>query len=623
MYGRDQSGPARAAGAAPAAGAESLSALAHGLSRLVLTVASVTAVLAAMLATAVLLDAFQADDVRPWTGVSAMVAALVAVATACIGAARLRRLRQSILAAAENLDRRSRARASELAQANAELARIGRQRSELFASMSHELRTPLNGILGYSRVLLDGLDGDLTPEQREDVFQILASGQGLLGVVNDLLDFSKLEAGRTTFLRQSVQLRIVADDVVGRVQPLADEKGLTLVNAMPADLPPALADEHRALQVLLNLVANAIKFTDQGGVTIAGELRDGEVHVSVADTGIGIPAEAHELIFEPFRQADQGDTRRHGGTGLGLAICRRLLDGMGGRIWMESAPRHGTTVHVTLPMAEDATANAALAPHDASPTMLVVGNREQASALAHQCEREGLTPVLIDGGAGLREGLARRHPAVALFDLSLPRAAGWQALHALRADVGGREVPAVLFAPNGSQSFSLALGSTDCLLHSTVGDELLGRLGDLLHRAGPTVPANGSRTVLLATADESVAARAESQLERAGYDVRRAASGPATLALARTYRVAAVVLDLLVPGGALSTLAELRDGVARSTVPIVIVSPATLSPGQQRGLYQDVIDVVRRRGTDGPPAAAAIRRALGERPGAALATRGR
>ena len=618
MQRRNEVDRERPAGADAGAGTvPSLPVLSRRLGRLA-TVQMAVAALSGVAIAAIVASHALVTGGDAWLAAASLIGMLVTAGLATV-AARSRQMRAMLVAAADDLERQSRARASELARANAELARVGRQRSEFFASMSHELRTPLNGILGYSRVLLDDLDGELTSDQREDVAQIHASGQGLLSIVNDVLDFSKLEAGRVTLHREPVHVRTVVDNVLGRVQPLAAEKGLALVNAMPAALPPALADEGRTLQVLLNLVANAIKFTERGSVTVAGGVRDGAIHLSVADTGIGIPSEAQELIFEPFRQADQRDTRRHGGTGLGLAICRQLVGAMGGRVWVESGPGQGSTFRVTLPTVEVGPADDGGATNDAQPIVLaVVGEGEHSSALTRACEGEGLTPVLLDGGTDLRDALTRRHPALALFDVTLPGALGWQAFYTLRADHGAREVPVVLFAANGRQTVGVAVGPTDCLLRPAVSAELLARLGDVVDREAYDGASTGTRTVLLATDDERLGAPAVAQLERGGYDLRRAASGHEALAQLRALRFDAIVLDLLLPGGTLSMLAELRDGTSSAAVPVVLVSPPTLSPAQQRALYQDVLDLVHRRGSDGPPAAGAIRRALAERRGSAV-----
>ena len=240
----------------------------------------------------------------------------------------------------------------ELYRTNAELENANRLKSEFLANMSHELRTPLNAILGYTNLMLDGIDGELTEQQIADLTRVSTAGATLLRLINGLLDIAKIEAGRMDVSREAVDVARVAGDVIALLRPAADKKGLTLTLDIPPGLPAVHADRSRVEQVLTNLVANAIKFTEQGGATISASASAGEVTVTVADTGIGVPPEAHDFIFDEFRQADAGTTRRFGGTGLGLAIAKKLIELQGGAIGVESALGAGSRFHFTLPAAE-------------------------------------------------------------------------------------------------------------------------------------------------------------------------------------------------------------------------------------------------------------------------------
>jgi signal transduction histidine kinase len=238
-----------------------------------------------------------------------------------------------------------------------EIQKKGRQlelasqyKSQFLASMSHELRTPMNAVLGYTRMLLMNVYGEL-PERVRDVHQrIDKSGRHLLGLINDVLDFSKIEAGQFTLTLHPYSIKDVIQAVVAGTQSLASEKNLTLEVAVPGDLPAPSGDERRISQVLLNLVGNAIKFTDAGEVRIEAEGRDGELVVSVSDTGPGIPTADLEHIFEEFRQAEGSVAQRKGGTGLGLAIAKKIVEMHGGKIWVESEVGKGSKFTFTLPM---------------------------------------------------------------------------------------------------------------------------------------------------------------------------------------------------------------------------------------------------------------------------------
>src|SRR5215813_7085929 len=229
-----------------------------------------------------------------------------------------------------------------------ELELASKHKSQFLANMSHELRTPLNAILGYTELLLDGIYGEVPEKARETMGRIERSGRHLLALINDVLDLSKIEAGQLTLSLADYSLSEIVNTVVTAMEPLAAEKGLALQVALEPSLPLARGDDRRLSQVLLNLVGNAVKFTDAGEVRIEGKVSDGAFLVSVSDTGPGIAAEHQTSIFDEFQQVDSSNTRKKGGTGLGLSIARRILALHGGRIWVESAPGEGATFSFTL-----------------------------------------------------------------------------------------------------------------------------------------------------------------------------------------------------------------------------------------------------------------------------------
>jgi signal transduction histidine kinase len=237
---------------------------------------------------------------------------------------------------------------------NVQLNAVNRQQSDFITNVSHELRTPLAGILGYTELLLDGGDGELAENQRRDIKEVASGGQVLLTLVNDILDESQIEAGKMTLKTGCVELRSVIESVVATVRALAEQKGLFL-RADILDGAQALCDEVRLKQILTNLVGNAIKFTDAGGITINCLPWSGYWRVSVMDTGIGMPRESREVVFERFKQLDQSTTRRYGGTGLGLAIAKGLVNMHGGEIGVDSTVGRGSTFWFTVPAYASAT----------------------------------------------------------------------------------------------------------------------------------------------------------------------------------------------------------------------------------------------------------------------------
>jgi PAS domain S-box-containing protein len=240
-------------------------------------------------------------------------------------------------------------RTVELADARDRAEAADRLKSAFLATMSHELRTPLNSIIGFTGVLLKGFVGPLNEEQSKQLGMVKASAQHLLALINDVLDLSKIEAGQLQVALAPFDVRATIDHALRALQPQAERKRLSLAAEVSHDAGTILSDRRRFEQILLNLLSNAVKFTDEGGIAVLCEPRDGWLVTSVTDTGIGIRAEELATLFRPFRQLESGISRRYEGTGLGLSICRRLLDLLGGDIRVESEPGKGSTFTFRLP----------------------------------------------------------------------------------------------------------------------------------------------------------------------------------------------------------------------------------------------------------------------------------
>jgi signal transduction histidine kinase len=238
----------------------------------------------------------------------------------------------------------------ELGRLYEQLEAASKHKSQFLANMSHELRTPLNAILGYTELILDNLYGETPDKMREVLDRIQRNGRHLLGLINDVLDLSKIEAGELSLALTDYSLKEVVHSVFGAVEPLANEKKLAFKVDVPPNLPKGRGDERRLTQVLLNLVGNAIKFTDQGEVAIKALASNGSFTVAVRDTGPGIGAEDQAKIFEEFKQSDSVVTRKKGGTGLGLSISKRIIELHGGRLWVESELGQGSTFKFTFPI---------------------------------------------------------------------------------------------------------------------------------------------------------------------------------------------------------------------------------------------------------------------------------
>ena len=239
---------------------------------------------------------------------------------------------------------------TQLREMNAQLLRASQFKSEFLAKMSHQLRTPLTAIIGFCEVLLGGMDGELKLEQAEDVGQVHKSAIVLLELVNDILDLSKIEAGKMEMTIQEVDLAPIAEQVITTLYQIAEAKALKLACDLSPSARVVMADPSRVREILTNLVSNAIKFTPNGSVTVRSAPAGAMAEISVIDTGIGIAPDAQERIFEEFRQASNKISRTYGGTGLGLSIARKLAELQGGQMGVESEPGRGSRFWFTLPL---------------------------------------------------------------------------------------------------------------------------------------------------------------------------------------------------------------------------------------------------------------------------------
>jgi signal transduction histidine kinase len=238
---------------------------------------------------------------------------------------------------------------AEQVETSAKLRALDQLKSEFLASMSHELRTPLNSIIGFADVLLEGLDGELNERMEEDVRLIRESGRHLRELIGDILDMSKIESGRMDLRYEDIDLRQMAQDVLAANQPLAQAKNLDLYLDVDDSVLTVPADRTRIRQVLINIMGNAIKFTEKGSISLSIHDKDSHVLVAIRDTGIGIKEENIGIVFEQFRQIDGGLNRAAGGTGLGMPITKKLVEIHGGDIWIESVYGQGSTFFFTLP----------------------------------------------------------------------------------------------------------------------------------------------------------------------------------------------------------------------------------------------------------------------------------
>jgi signal transduction histidine kinase/CheY-like chemotaxis protein len=342
-----------------------------------------------------------------------------------------------------------RALTEELSVTNASLARASEAKSRFLASVSHELRTPMNAILGFTDALLGGVDGPLNDEQKASLGWVQRGGQDLLGLINEILDLSKIEAGKLTMQAEPFDPRELVEAVVAQHRSLAVQKGIRFAWHDAGAPSEVILDRQRVRQILVNLVGNALKFTPDGEVDVETTgADDDELLVTVRDTGPGIAADQHEAIFEEFRQAEGSKP----GTGLGLAISRRLARVMGGEITLESEPGHGSIFHVRLPL-DCRVGQAGIAPPAAAPA------RDGESVLLSVDDDPSVAPLLqkmlaphgyrvvaaASPGTAVQEA-HDLHPAAILLDILMPEHSGREILRQLKADLVTSEIPVIVLS---------------------------------------------------------------------------------------------------------------------------------------------------------------------------------
>lgn len=471
----------------------------------------------------------------------------------------------------------------DLADKNSQLAAASRLKSEFLANMSHELRTPLTAILGFAEILLEGLDGKLADEQADDVIHIQRSGQALLTMINDILDLSKIEAGRMNVQLRPFELGPLLSEVAAAFKARADTKGLELsIDAVPEPLT-AVGDRERTRQVLANLVANAIKFTAEGSVRIGVTARVGHVEIFVEDTGGGVDEEALGFIFDEFRQVDGSPTRRHGGTGLGLAISKKLVELQGGSIGVDSKPGRGSRFWFTLLRAAEPRQSHTSIPREKpapsdlpgqSRDLILVVDDDPAlrGIISRRLEEAGYATCTASGGEGALSAARELQPAAVTLDLVMPDRNGWSVLEELKADRLTRDIPVIVVSVAESRERAMGLGAVDYLSKPFSSEELLAAVGRAL-------PALEGSDILCVDDDPSSIGMVCKALEAAGAEVRVATSGEEALQAVTQRTPDAIFLDLILPSmSGFELAARLRCREALAQVPVIVLSQLDLGP---------------------------------------------
>jgi signal transduction histidine kinase/CheY-like chemotaxis protein len=529
------------------------------------------------------------------------------------GSDEVRRVQQFMSAFATAFDRRH--LIVRLEESNAQLLAANRHKSVFLASMSHELRTPLNAILGFSELLIDANNGQFTPATRKRFLeQIHSSGKHLLGLINDILDLSKIEAGQMELRLQTVNTEEVVNQVAATVEPLASQKKIQfkIVDGGAGEIS---ADAGKMRQMLLNLASNAVKFTPEGGmVTIETRRLPESIEVSFTDTGIGIDKQDQERIFHEFQQVDSGVGRSQPGTGLGLTLTRRFARLHGGDVSLQSEAGKGSVFTVGLPIqahGEEAPAAPATAirPPDASRPLVLVVEDDPAAAelLTRQLDRAGFgTEVARSGAEAIAKAIARK-PAAITLDILLPDLDGWEVLTRLKREAATSEIPVVVVSVVDNPELGIALGALDYFVKPVPANDLINRLNRFKF-----VRKSGEKPCVLVVDDEPANREwLKRILEPAGFAVIQARGGKEAIELARSRKPDLVLLDLMMPEvTGFDVVEALRADEGTKSTPIMVLTAKHLTESDIHQLNGHVSTILKRGSTGATDLLQLLRQAI-------------
>ncbi len=502
--------------------------------------------------------------------------------------------------------------ALQLEQVNKDLVEADRLRSEFVANMSHELRTPLNSVIGFSSLLQKNRQGSLTASDLNYAEKINRNGKHLLNLINDILDLSKIEAGRMDVSLKAVRVESVVGEVVDMLKPQADEKGIRLVIEAPAKTPVIKADIEKLKRVLINLVGNAIKFTNRGHVKVRLLVNQHQqIQIEVRDTGIGIPKDKLEIIFQPFRQVDSSTTREYGGTGLGLTITRSITELMQGSIAVSSELGRGTTFTVTLPIdqvdqeskptakgeTDDSAIQELTVAHfknqkqklNGQLKVLVVDDDPDArELLTSHLEFLGAKAISCENGEQALKLASDQQFDLITLDIMMPGLDGWEVLKLLKENAKTTDIPVVIISIAADKHRAVVLGAMDALTKPISNDEL----ESLLHRH---VRSRSIQNVLIVEDDADSYRLLLSLLQNKVSQIRTASDGRHALEVLQEFTPDLIFVDLATPNKKhLAFLRALRQDRRLLHLPVVVMSGSALVPSERDELKRQASAIITK-----------------------------
>ncbi len=523
----------------------------------------------------------------------------------------IRSLNEHLQEAKVHLENRVRERTLKLEQANEELSlarddaeEANRAKSAFLAQMSHELRTPLNAIIGYGELLIEDAEDEGNQSLIDDLQKIIDAGRHLLTLINDILDLSKIDAGKMELHLETFAVKPLIDSVITTIDPLVTKNENSLTVHCADDIGEIHADHTRVRQVLLNLLSNACKFTERGEIDLNVSRSDlsgaEQICFAVRDTGIGLTPEQVGKLFQTFTQADSSTTRKYGGTGLGLSISRKICELMGGGIAVESTADVGSTFTVTLPInveqrpepvtpVEEPDEPLLPIPETASSVLVIDDDQASRDLLTRFLEKEGFDVVTATGG---HEGLkiAREiQPAFITLDVMMPGMDGWAVLADLKSDPRLCDVPVVMITMVDDENLGYALGATDYLTKPVDRDRLLSLIDK--HRPMAADP----QTVLIVEDDDGTRELLKRMLQGSDWNIAEAENGRVALEKVPLANPGLILLDLMMPEmDGFEFLAEIRKTPKWRSIPVIVVTAKELTEEDRRRLNGSVTRILQK-----------------------------
>src|SRR5215216_4526693 len=462
-----------------------------------------------------------------------------------------------------------------------DLREVDQLKSQFLANMSHELRTPLNSIIGFSRVILKGIDGPVSDMQQQDLTAIYNSGQHLLGLINDILDLARIEAGKMELNFEEVQLAEMTTSVMSTAKGLVKEKPIQLVQRIPSNMPSVRGDTMRVRQVLLNLISNASKFTDKGSITVESSVQKGptgkmEALINVIDTGPGISIEDQKKLFQAFSQVDGSATRKSGGSGLGLSICANLVQLHGGRIGVHSEVDKGSTFYFTIPLFHQPVEEI---PSGKKVILSIDDDHQVISLYERYLNPQGYHVVSLTDPSKAKERVLELKPYAITLDIMMPNKDGWTVLTDLKSDSNTRDYPVVICSIMEQADKGFSLGAADYLVKPILQEDLVHAINRLNK--------NGTiHDVLVIDDDPNDLRLIEKILNENGQYKPILAQGGRKGWEAINLRVPhAIILDIFMPEmDGFTILEKLREDPTLRDIPVLVVSGGSLTNEQQQQL---------------------------------------